>query len=271
LIASAFTCSLIIGIGEARRIAQRRARERGELMRVTLGSIGDAVITTDIESRITYLNAVAELLTGWRQANALHQPLDNVFRIIDEQTLENPGARALREDATVGLANDAVLIGKDGTERPIDSAAAPIKDERGKVSGCVLIFRDISERRRLQKDAASRMRGARLLASIVESSDDAIISKSLDGIIESWNAAAKRVFGYAAKDAVGRHITLVIPPDRIAEEDKIIAGIKAGQRVDHFETERVRSDGRRILVSLTISPVKDDAATSSAHRRSSAT
>jgi PAS domain S-box-containing protein len=116
-----------------------------------------------------------------------------------------------------------------------------------------------SARERAHAEAASRMRGARLLASIVESSDDAIISKSLDGVIESWNAAAERVFGYAAKDAIGRHITLVIPPDRIAEEDQIIASIKAGRRVEHFETERVRGDGERILVSLTISPVKDEA------------
>ena len=262
MLAYTFTCALIIGIGEAMRSAQRSARATGELMQVTLGSIGDAVITTDTEARITYLNGVAEALTGWSQAGALGRPLDEVFRIVDagtRQPLGNPATRALREDATDGLADHALLIAKDGVVRPIDDAAAPIKDERGKVSGCVLIFRDISERRRLEMDAASRMRGARLLASIVESSDDAIISKSLEGIIETWNASAERLFGYAAKDAIGRHISLVIPPDRIAEEDKIIASIKAGVRVDHFETERIRSDGRRILVSLTISPVKDDA------------
>ncbi|HET7098438.1 MAG TPA: PAS domain S-box protein [Casimicrobiaceae bacterium] len=261
LIAYVFTCSLIIAIGEAMRIARARASERSELMRVTLGSIGDAVVATDTEARITYANSVAESLTGWSQADALGQPLDRVFRIVDEQTrqsLENPATRALREDATVGLANHSVLIGRDGVERPIDDAAAPIKDGRGKVSGCVLIFRDISERRRLEQDAASRMRSARLLASIVESSDDAIVSKSLEGIIESWNAGAERIFGYTAEDAVGRHISLVIPPDRLTEEDAIIARLKAGQRVEHFVTERVRSDGRRILVSLTISPLKDE-------------
>ena len=107
--------------------------------------------------------------------------------------------------------------------------------------------------------AADRLLDARLLAAIVESSDDAIISKSLDGIIQSWNAAAERLFGYTAEQAVGRHISLVIPQDRIAEEDEIIASLKAGRRVEHFETERLRSDGRRIYVSLTISPIKDDA------------
>jgi PAS domain S-box-containing protein len=99
----------------------------------------------------------------------------------------------------------------------------------------------------------------RLLAAIVETSDDAIVSKSLDGIIRSWNVAAERVFGYTADQAVGRHISLIIPPERLAEEEQIVQRLRAGERVDHFETVRVRSDGRRIPVSLTISPIKDDA------------
>ena len=98
----------------------------------------------------------------------------------------------------------------------------------------------------------------RALASIVECSTDAIIGKSLDGIIQTWNDAAERVFGYAAHEAVGRHISLVIPPERIAEEDQIISVLKRGERIDHFETERVRKDGRRILVSLSVSPIRDD-------------
>jgi PAS domain S-box-containing protein len=262
LIAYLFTCFLIVGIGEAMRFAQRRASERGELLRVTLGSIGDAVITTDTEGRVTYLNAVAETLTGWTRHDALGRPLDTVFRIVNEadhQSLESPATRALRDGTIVGLANHTVLVGKDGVKRPIDDSAAPIKDENGRVSGCVLIFRDISGRRRWETDEAGRLLSARLLASIVESSDDAIISKSLDGIIQSWNAAAERLFGYSADQAVGRHISLIIPPERIAEEDHIVATLKAGHRVEHFETERLHSSGRLVLVSLTISPIKDAA------------
>jgi PAS domain S-box-containing protein len=261
LLAYILTCALIIGIGSAMRRARSSADERGEVLRVTLASIGDGVITTDNDGRVTYLNAVAESLTGWTREEALRQPLDAVFRIVNEETrlpVENPAVRALREGVIVGLTNHTVLIRKDGSDRFIDDSAAPIRNDRGEVSGCVLVFRDISSRRRLEHMAASRLRDARLLASIVESSDDAIVSKSLGGIIQSWNAGAERIFGYPASEAVGRHISLVIPPERIGEEDKIIASLRAGQRVEHFETERVRKDGRRIWVSLTISPIKDD-------------
>ena len=262
LAAYLFTCALIIAIGEAMRIARARAAARGEMLRVTVSSIGDAVITTDVEGCITSLNDVATALTGWRRDEAVGQPLERVFRIINEDTranVESPATRALREGAVVGLANHTLLVDKNGVERPIDDSAAPIKNEAGVVSGCVLIFRDVSERRRWEKDEGARLASARLLASIVESSDDAIISKSLDGVIQSWNAAAERMFGHTAAEAVGRHISLVIPRDRIAEEDQIIASLKAGRRVDHFETERVRNDGSRIQVSLTISPLRNDA------------
>ncbi len=261
LVAYLVTCSLLVGIGEGMRSAQARANARGEILRVTLGSIGDAVITTDTKGCVTYLNSVAESLTGWTQYEAKGQRLDVVFRIINEDTrltVESPATRALRDGVVVGLANHTLLVAKNGAEHPIDDSAAPIRDDRGVVSGCVLIFRDVSERRQWERREANRLQGARLLASIVESSDDAIISKSLDGIIQTWNAAAERLFGYTTNEAVGRHISLVIPPDRIAEEDHIIATLRAGTRIDHFETERVRKNGQRILVSLTVSPIKDD-------------
>jgi PAS domain S-box-containing protein len=260
-IAYLFTCALIIGIGEAMRFAQTAANTRGEFLRVTLGSIGDAVIATDTHGRVTYLNPVAESLTGWMQQDARGKPLETVFRIINEETrntVENPATRALRDGIVVGLANHTLLVTKDGVERPIDDSAAPIRDERGVVSGCVLIFRDVSERRQWEKREAARLTSARLLASIVESSDDAIISKSLDGIVQSWNVAAERLFGYTSEEAVGRHISLIIPPDRLAEEDHIISTLRAGTRIDHFETERVRKDGRHVSVSLTVSPIRDD-------------
>jgi PAS domain S-box-containing protein len=256
-----FTCGLIIFIGEAMRRAQLRSAERGEILSVTLGSIGDAVITTDVRGRVNYLNAVAENLTGWSTSDAYGHPLDDVFRIVNESTrqpVESPAARALREGVIVGLANHTVLIRKDGRECPVDDSAAPIKNDSGEVSGCVLIFRDVSEKRRLEWQIAEKLAAARLLASIVESSEDPIISKTLDGTIRTWNAAAERLFGYSAEEAIGKNISLLIPEDRLAEEVNIISNLKAGRRIEHFETERVRKDGQLVPVSLTISPIRDD-------------
>lgn len=261
LIAYLFTCALIILFGEAARIAQARAHQRQEVVRVTLRSIGDAVITTDIEGHITYINGVGESLTGWSHDEALGQPLDRVFHIVNEVTrlpVENPASRVLRDGVVVGLANHTLLIKKDGTECPIDDSAAPIRNEEGHVSGCVLIFRDVTAQRLAERDKINQLRTAHLLASIVESSNDAIIGKSLDGIIQSWNAAAEQLFGFTAEQAVGQHISIVIPPERLAEEDRIIDSLKKGKRIEHYETERIRSDGQRIFVSLTISPINDE-------------
>jgi PAS domain S-box-containing protein len=122
---------------------------------------------------------------------------------------------------------------------------------------CAIIIGLGQAMRSAQQDKTSQLMAARLLASIVESSDDAIVSKTLDGIIQSWNAGAERLFGHTAEQAIGRHISLVIPRERIAEEDDIVASLKVGKRIEHFETERVRSDGQRVQVSLTISPIRD--------------
>ncbi len=358
----------------------RSEREQAELLRVTLASIGDAVIATDSKGSITLLNAVAEELSGWTSQDAIGIPLETVFRIVNETTrqpVENPALRALREGRVVGLANHTILIAKDGTERPIDDSAAPILDAEDKLVGSVLIFRDITERRKAERQVQDALQYAesivntvrepmlvlngelrvqsanrsfyesfavspettqrrllhelgngqwniptllsllenvirtnaivhdfevelehpgigyrtmllnarkfrrenhtelillamdditerkqvqkseRLLASVVESSNDAIVSKSLDGIIQSWNVAAERIFGYTSKQAIGRHISFLIPEGRANEEEQIIESIRQGERVEHFETVRLRSDGRELEVSLTISPIKD--------------
>jgi PAS domain S-box-containing protein len=108
-------------------------------------------------------------------------------------------------------------------------------------------------------DQISQLPPDRVLAAIVETSDDAIVSKSLHGIIQTWNAGAERLFGYSATEAIGRHISLIIPPERLNEEDLIVRRLRAGERVDHFETMRVRKDGRQVPISLSISPIKDHA------------
>jgi PAS domain S-box-containing protein len=155
---------------------------REQFLLTAFASIGDGVITTDAQGKVTFLNAVAESLTGWSLADAEGQPLDGVFHIVNEttrKTVEDPAARALREGGIVGLANDSTLIGKDGTERPVDDSAAPIRNERDEIVGCVHVFRDITARRRAEQARAR-------LAAIVADSDDAIVSKTLEGIILSW-------------------------------------------------------------------------------------
>jgi PAS domain S-box-containing protein len=158
----------------------------------------------------------------------------------------------------VGLANHTVLLRRDGSACPIDDSAAPIRSESGDVSGCVLIFRDVSAQRAMERERAGQLHTARLLSSIVESSNDAIISKTLDGTIRSWNAGAERLFGHSAAEAVGRHISLIIPTERLEEEELIVVRLSAGEQIEHFETERVRRDGERVFVSLTISPIRDN-------------
>ena len=128
--------------------------EQRELLRITLASIGDAIITTDTDGRVNYLNAIAEALTGWTPRDASGQPLETVFNIVDETTgakMENPASKALRAGAPARLPRHTVLIARDGVRHPIDDSASPIRDERGTIVGCVLVFRDVTERRNTEE------------------------------------------------------------------------------------------------------------------------
>lgn len=251
---------IISALNEAWRRTVVAVSESEERTHVTLTSIGDAVIATDRGGRISSMNPVAQRLTGWNASEAIGKPLNGVFAIIDERTrtpVENPVDRVLREGVVVGLANHTLLISKGSVEIPIDDSAAPIRGADGLVRGAVIVFRDITDRRRGEQEHEAKERVARQLAAIVESSDDPIVGKSLDGVIRSWNRAAEQMFGYSATEAIGQSIRLIIPNDRWAEEDEILSGIGRGDRVQHFETVRVRKDGTQIPVSLTISPVLD--------------
>ncbi len=144
------------------------ALQTAHWLSVTLYSIGDAVIATDAESRVTFMNPVAEALTGWSRDEAAGEPLDTVFRIVNQdtrETVESPVARALREGVVVGLANHTLLIARDGTERPIDDSAAPIRDEAGEVAGVVLVFRDITERHEHEQALEQSLRYAENILS----------------------------------------------------------------------------------------------------------
>lgn len=139
------------------RAAEESLYEEKERAQVTLNSIGDAVVTTDPAGNVSYLNVVAERMTGWSRDDALGQPLADVFRIIDGDTREiatNPAERAIAENRTVGLAADCVLIRRDGTEFAIEDSAAPIHDRKGSVTGAVIVFHDVSESRAMAEKMA---------------------------------------------------------------------------------------------------------------------
>ena len=233
--------------------AEALARADRESLQTTLRSIGDAVIATDGRGLVRFMNPVAERLTGWPLAEAEGRPLAEVFVIVNEvtrETVESPVAKVLREGRVVGLANHTVLLARDGTEVPIEDSGAPIRDERGRTSGVVLVFHDVTEQRKVERARAFQ-------AAIVESSSEAVIGKTLDGTVTSWNAAAVRMYGYEAEEAVGRHISFIVPEELRGDLEEILARLAGGERVERAETVRVSKDGGRIDVSLIVSPVRD--------------
>jgi PAS domain S-box-containing protein len=364
-------------------VAVRKLAESEARASRILQSIGDAVIVTDERACVTDMNHVAESLTGWTLEDARGELLSMVFHIVDEklrEPVESPADKVRRLGTIVGLANHTILIRKDGAETAIDDSGAPIRDDEGNLTGIVLVFRDITERKLIEKatleervrafealqqapvffallqgpdhvftmvnppylrlvnnrdvlnkpvrvalpeaagqgyidildkvlkgepfvgneirfqvevaeglpsderyldfvyqplretdgsvsgiivvgnDVTDRKRAQDViqrLAAIIDSSDDVIVSKDLNGIVLSWNAAASRVFGYSAEEMIGASILKLIPEHLHSDEKTIIDHIRAGQRMEHFETVRRRKDGTLFDVSLTISPVKD--------------
>ncbi len=237
----------------AREQALRIAQNAREFLATTLASIGDAVISTDVNGRIVQANRAARALLRWPESDIIGKPLDEVFHIVNEFTrepVESPVAKVLREGGVVGLANHTILIAKDGSEIPIDDSGAPIRDEHGNVHGTVLVFRDVTVPRRA--DATSR-----LLAAIVESSEDAIVGHDLDGTIRSWNQGAERIFGYPAKEMIGRPTSFLTAPGQEDEMPQVLARIARGDRVEQFHALRLTGKGAVIDVSITVSPVYD--------------
>lgn len=245
--------SVVIFAGQAHRRSAKALQEQKDWVNTTLTSIGDAVIATDADGLITLMNPVAEKLTEWTLSEAQGKPLAEVFRIVNQetrQTIENPVDKVRRLNHVVGLANHTILIRRSGQEIAIDDSGAPIFAPDGTLTGIVLIFRDVTEQRKAQMATAE-------LAAIVEYSGDAIATKNLDGIIQTWNDGAERLFGYKREEIVGKPVTILLPPDRLHEEAEILQRIRKGQPSERLETIRVRKDGKPIHVSVGVSPIKD--------------
>jgi PAS domain S-box-containing protein len=238
-------------VGQADQ-AKHSEREHRQRLQTTLASIGDAVISTDAEGRVVFINDVAQRLLRASDNDVIGRPLEDVFRIVDEFTrarVEIAVTKVLRYGATFGLANHTLLLARDGAETPIDDSFAPIRAGNEPIQGAVLVFRDISERRRAEATN-------RLLASIVESSTDGIYSYDLNGMVTSWNRGAERIFGYSAEEMIGRPVSNIMVPGHVNETD-LLERVQKGERIEQYDTVRRAKNGQLINVSVTLSPIQD--------------
>jgi PAS domain S-box-containing protein len=226
---------------------------REEDFAVNLSSVGHAVLATDAEGRITRLNPLGEISLGWDETDAIGLPLDDVLKIANQESRERvviPIREVLSTGAIHTLKIPAILIARDGSQHSISNTAVLVGKRGGRIDGVVVAFQDPKAGRDLEMSLKH-------LAAIVQSCESAIISKTLDGIVTSWNPGAERIFGYTAEEMIGKPMIRLFPPDRLDEEPKILACLRHGDRIDHFETMRLTKDGRQLPISVTISPIKD--------------
>jgi PAS domain S-box-containing protein len=235
-----------IKIEEALRLSEARYRE-------LIQALPAAVYTTDERGRITLYNQAAVTLWGWDPTVdkdlwcgswKIYRP-DGTPLPLDEC----PMAVTLREGRAI-RDEEIVIERPDGTRRHVLPHPEPMRNAQGVVIGAINMLIDITDRKQAERAVAH-------LAAIVMSSEDAIVSKNLQGIVMSWNGAAERLFGYTAQEMIGQSVSRIIPLDRQDEETGILQRIRRGESVEHFETIRLRKDGTEVPVSLTLSPLID--------------
>jgi PAS domain S-box-containing protein len=221
-----------------------------------LQALPAAIYVTDAEGRITYYNEAAVELWGYRP------PLGDSrwcgsWRLyhLDGTPMAHdacPMALAIKENRSI-TGMEAYAERPDGSRVRFMPFPKPLHDESGALIGAVNMLVDVTERRSTEDRVAQDLQR---LVAIIESNEDAIVSKDLDGVITSWNSGAERLFGYTAAEAIGRPVTMLIPPERIDEEPGILARIRRGERIEHYDTVRRRKDGSAVDISLTVSPIK---------------
>jgi PAS domain S-box-containing protein len=207
----------------------------------------EAILSNDLAGIVVSWNPGAQQLYGYTAEEIIGQPLTTVI----PEHLREESMQCLR-DVAAGqppARRETVRRRKNGSLIHVSLVVSPVKNSKGEIIGASTIAHDISERKRAEE--------CERLAAVVESSDDAIIGQDLDGAIFAWNPGAETLFGFTASEAVGRPIQMLLPPERATEESQILARIRSGQRVNHFETVRIRKDGKRLDVSVTISPIRD--------------
>ena len=376
MIAAIFVASLTM----ARHHAEQAVLDAEKQLRITLKSIGDAVITTDASGHVTFMNSIAQSLTGWQQNEANGKEIEDLFRIVDAKTrceVETVVTRVLRDNVALSLNGPVFMVGRDGSEVPIDQIAAPMRDHLGRINGIVLVLRsipdlkpknheralaetitlldaidadllavdlkgccafasnsaaqllgyhsyeltgkdirellpssnqsdwaysewtepgtvkaemgtllttdkltrrdktelpvelsraplivgqqivgtvvtitDLTERQRTQ-EAITR------LESITDSVNEAIITHTVDGIITSWNRAAQHIYGYVEEEVLGRHISIIHPPGKEYELQNLFDRVVELERIDPFETVRIKKGGEQVPVSINVVPLEE--------------
>jgi PAS domain S-box-containing protein len=219
------------------------AAETAKTMEGVFEAAVEAIVVSARDGRIEQVNGSAEVIFGYRRTELIGQPIELVL------PTEDPPRAAVNMPVAAG---DARLRGlgrrKDGTRFPVEFSRSTLRI--GETERVMSFVTDVSARAHGEEAVA-------LLAAIVESSQDSIVSQTLDGVILTWNAGAERIYGYAAAEVVGRSIALLIPPELTDELGRILEAVRREERTEHYETVRVRKDGQRIQVSLTISPIRD--------------
>ncbi|MEE1944565.1 PAS domain S-box protein [Pedobacter sp. KR3-3] len=231
-------------------MSNQNLNQHSAILAAIVESSDDAIVSKDLNGIVTSWNPAAERIFGYAATEMIGQP---ILKIIPTDRKEEE-TEILRILSSGGRLDhfETKRMTKDNRLLDISLTISPIKDADGKVIGVSKIARDITELRQKEEKEA-------VLAAIIESTDDAIISKTLTGIITSWNPSAQRMFGYSSAEMIGQSILNLIPDDRKEEEPLIISKLKQGDRVEHFETKRVTKTGAIIDVSLTISPIKNKA------------
>jgi two-component system CheB/CheR fusion protein len=245
----------------AKEALERKTEElqqQREWFEVTLASIGDAVITTDINAKITYLNPVAESMTGWSSTQARGEPLERVFRIVNEytlQTVENPIGKVLQTGKVVGLANHTALIDKSGLVIPIEDSAAPIRDAQGKIAGAVMVFHDVSDRRRAEE--ALRASQERLRATFNQAAVGIVVADSNNLFLEA-NQRFCEILGYSPDELHRLTFTQVTHPDDFPDAQTHTQAVLSGQ-IAHaaFEKRYIHKDGSTIWGRTTLTLLSD--------------
>jgi PAS domain S-box-containing protein len=210
----------------------------------TLGSIGEAVIATDSEARITFLNPIAAALTGWQKEEALNQPIGDVLKLINEtsgMTADNEVLRVLKEKQVLAVANHVDLVTRDGREIAVEHSAAPILAAKGEVIGVVLVFRDVAERRQEQIETAEQ-------AALLELTQDSVFVIDTEGMVLFWSRGAEAMLGYTKAQAVGKIAHELLCTEFPQPFTEIIAEL---MRAGHWEGDIVKTakDGRRVVVA----------------------